>query len=234
MQRSDRSETALREKAQVHTRVAYTAALLTHMNTQTPAHVHTHTRMHIHWCTCNPRSIHTHTHSEQFMSCAPQYQLQYSPSVKIEFNRHKADSPVVFRKKAPLCESKAFLKLSSLHRFLLPPSPSPCILFSSFLSLWGKWRCEKHWSICSLKSCVFGRPAKGLHTKSKEANVTLESLVYHHSGVQKLNSIAFSWSQRTNREWKTNPSSPSSSFFSTFPSSSCSPPAASLLTLRCS
>lgn len=60
MQRSDRSETALREKAQVHTRVAYTAALLTHMNTQTPAHVHTHTHgyslMHMQY------EEHTHTH----------------------------------------------------------------------------------------------------------------------------------------------------------------------------
>lgn len=62
MQRSDRSETALREKAQVHTRVAYTAALLTHMNTQTPAHVHTHTHT---WIFTNAHAIrgaYTHTH----------------------------------------------------------------------------------------------------------------------------------------------------------------------------
>lgn len=63
MQRSDRSETALREKAQVHTRVAYTAALLTHMNTQTPAHVHTHTHT---WIFTNAHAIrgaYTHTHT---------------------------------------------------------------------------------------------------------------------------------------------------------------------------
>lgn len=71
MQRSDWSETECQEKTQVHTRVAYTVALLpvhTHMHTneRTGTWVYTptdmHTSMHIQGCVVQYKEKHTSTH----------------------------------------------------------------------------------------------------------------------------------------------------------------------------